>query len=176
VNNPNKSRLRVLGVDPGSRLTGYGCVEAVGNHLHPVAHGVFKFDPDALFEQRLFSLYEKLSAVLTRYQPDVLAIEKVFFAKNALSALKLGQVRGVVLLCGAQHLLEVVEYAATAVKMSLTGYGRADKTQVAKMVQVLLGAQKFSSLDASDALALAICHVHMALNHDRLFMRPSAGN
>lgn len=161
--------MRVLGIDPGSRVTGYSCLETAGSHVRLVAHGALRLsnsDENASQqEQRLLRLYEELCAVIQTYRPDVLVLEKIFFAKNAASALKLGQARGVVLLCAAKNGLMLFEYSATEVKKSMTGYGRADKKQMAHMIQLLFGQQKFMTHDASDAVALALCHIYGAQNH-----------
>ena len=157
--------MRILGIDPGSRLTGYGCVDLVGNQLRHVGHGTLKLSSTSgkstvPLEQRLLLLFEGLTEVILKFKPQVLAVEKVFFAKNAVSALKLGQARGVALVCGALQSLEIFEYSPSEVKQAVVGHGTADKDQVAKMVQVLVGRQEFETSDASDGLALAICHAH----------------
>jgi crossover junction endodeoxyribonuclease RuvC len=156
----------ILGVDPGSRLLGYGLVEKSGNRIRVVDHGTiqlyhkeYKDIPvDETTPSRLKEIHIKLSEVIQQYRPQVMAVEKVFFAKNAVSALKLGQARGVVLLTAAVHDLEIHEYSVTEVKSVITGHGRADKEQVAKMLTLMLGAQDFATADASDALALAVAH------------------
>jgi crossover junction endodeoxyribonuclease RuvC len=156
----------ILGVDPGSRLLGYGLIEKKGNQLRVVDHGTiqlyhreYKDIPvDETTPSRLKEIHIKLSEVIQQYRPQVMAVEKVFFAKNAVSALKLGQARGVVLLTAAVHDLEIYEYSVTEVKSMITGHGRADKEQVAKMLTLMLGAQDFATADASDALALAVAH------------------
>ena len=156
----------ILGVDPGSRLLGYGLVEKTGNRIRVVDHGTiqlyhkeYKDIPvDETTPSRLKEIHIKLSEVIQQYRPQVMAVEKVFFAKNAVSALKLGQARGVVLLTAAVHDLEIHEYSVTEVKSVITGHGRADKEQVAKMLTLMIGAQDFATADASDALALAVAH------------------
>ena len=156
----------VLGVDPGSRLLGYACIEKNGNQFRVITHGTihlfhkeYKNIPvDETTPSRLKEIHEKLSEVILKFKPHAMAVEKVFFAKNAVSALKLGQARGVVLLTGALHDLEIHEYSATEVKGMVTGYGRSDKAQVAKTLQLILGQQKFDTLDSSDALAIALAH------------------
>ena len=156
----------ILGVDPGSRLLGYGLVEKTVNRIRVVDHGTiqlyhkeYKDIPvDETTPSRLKEIHIKLSEVIQQYRPQVMAVEKVFFAKNAVSALKLGQARGVVLLTAAVHDLEIHEYSVTEVKSVITGHGRADKEQVAKMLTLMLGAQDFATADASDALALAVAH------------------
>jgi len=162
----------ILGVDPGSRLLGFGCIEKSGNQIRVLEHGTIrlfhkeyeKIPVDETTPSRLKEIFEKLSEVIRRHRPQVLAVEKVFFAKNAISALKLGQARGVVLLTGAVHDLEIYEYSATEIKSIITGHGRADKEQVAKMLQMILGAQEFETADASDGLALALGHALASRN------------
>lgn len=159
--------MRILGVDPGSRLTGYGCIDLIGNQLRHVTHGTLRLSntggrAEIPLEDRLLSIYEGLSKVIQEFRPQILVVEKVFFAKNAVSALKLGQARGAAILTGKIHSLTIAEYSPTEVKAIVTGYGQADKHQVAKMVQLLTGQREFATLDASDGLALAICHAHAA--------------
>lgn len=172
--------MRILGVDPGSRLAGYGCVEIAANTVHAVAYGTLKLAAtegaaSTPFEQRLVTLYEGLIAVIDQCRPQVMVVEKAFFAKNAASALKLGQARGVVLLAAGQRGLEIVEYNATEVKASIVGHGRADKEQVSKMLRLVVDFKNhlrgqasaqptFKTWDASDALALAVCHAHRVMN------------
>jgi crossover junction endodeoxyribonuclease RuvC len=157
--------VRILGVDPGSRLTGYGVVDVVGNQLKHVAHGTLKLSrtggrQEIALEDRLLLIHEGLSEVILEFKPEVMSIERVFFAKNAVSALKLGQARGAAILSGAIHGLDIVEYSPSEVKAGIVGHGQADKEQVARMVQLLVGEQTFATSDASDGLALAICHAH----------------
>lgn len=157
--------MRILGVDPGSRLTGYGCIDLVGNHLRVVAHGTLRLSntsgkAEIPLEERLYSIYQGLSEVIQKYRPQVLSVERVFFAKNAVSALKLGQARGAVILTGMIHSLSIAEYSPTEVKQIVVGYGRADKDEVARVIELLLGKQDFATSDASDGLALAICHAY----------------
>jgi crossover junction endodeoxyribonuclease RuvC len=163
--------MRILGIDPGSRLTGYGCVDVVGSKLSHVGHGTLYLASTSgkatvPLEDRLLLLYEGLSKVIQEYKPEVMAVEKVFFAKNAVSALKLGQARGAVILTGKIHGLSIVEYSPNEVKQTVVGQGHADKEQVARMIQVILkipvGKQDFETADASDGLALAICHAYAA--------------
>ncbi len=157
--------MRILGVDPGSRLTGYGCVDVEGGKVRLVTHGVLKVAgihaKELLpLEKRLLLIYQGLNEIILKYKPQIMVVEKIFFAKNALSALKLGHARGAAVLTGAMHSLEIVEYSPTEVKSSLVGFGRADKTQIAKMLQIILGRQDFLTHDASDALSLAISHAY----------------
>jgi crossover junction endodeoxyribonuclease RuvC len=158
--------MRILGIDPGSRLLGWGIIEKSGNRIQVVEHGTIKLfhkeyrdiPVDETTPSRLREIFEKLGEVIRMHKPQIMVVEKVFFAKNAVSALKLGQARGVVMLTGAVHDLEIFEYSVTEVKNWITGHGRAEKEQVAKMLQLLLGQQDFATVDASDALALAVAH------------------
>ena len=155
--------MRILGIDPGSRLTGYGCVDSAGNQLSHVTHGILKVantSGKALvpFEERLLRIHQGLSEIIREFKPQIMVVEKVFLAKNAVSALKLGQARGAAILTGKIHGLSIQEYSATQVKQAIVGHGQADKEQVAKMVQILIGKRDFETFDASDGLALAICH------------------
>ena len=159
--------VRILGIDPGSRLTGFGCIDLVGNQLVHVAHGTLRLSNTGgkaviPLEQRLHSIHLGLTDVIAAHRPRIMVVEKVFFAKNAVSALKLGQARGAVILSGMIHGLEIVEYSPSEVKQTVVGQGHADKEQVAKMVERLIGKREFATADASDALALAICHAYRA--------------
>ena len=154
---------RILGVDPGSRLTGWGIIDLVGNQLKSVAHGTLKIarthgKAQVDLDQRLLLIYQGLAEVIQTHRPQMMAVEKVFFAKNAVSALKLGQARGAIILTGAMAGLEIHEYSVSEVKAAVTGHGHADKEQVARMVGILTGSKDFATLDASDGMALAICH------------------
>lgn len=151
--------MRVLGIDPGSRVTGFGVVEKQGNRLHHVANGcVVAHRGDPAFEERLVRIHHGLVEVIALHEPDVVAVEGIFHYKNALSALKLGHARGVALLTARLHGLDVHEYKPSVVKQAVVGTGRADKHQVSKMICLLLGIAEPASHDASDALAVAICH------------------
>lgn len=170
------SILRILGVDPGTRLIGYGCVEQVGAKIHHITHGTLKVcegggKAPVPLEDRLLLIYEGLSKVIAEFKPTIMAVEKVFFAKNVSSALKLGQARGVVILSGKTNSMEIVEYSATEIKLAVAGHGHADKDQVAKMVQLIVGKLSFPTSDASDGLALAICHAYCLQTQNRLKAR-----
>ena len=146
-----------MGIDPGSVRTGYGIVDVRGNAVSPVAWGVIRTDGDAAFPERLHRIHRELSELIRLHRPTEAAVEKVFVAKNAASALKLGQARGAaVVTCGAQGL-PVHEYSAREIKSAATGYGAAPKEQVAGMVARLLGIRDPVPDDASDALAAAFC-------------------
>lgn len=150
--------MKTLGIDPGSRNLGYGLVAKSGNKLQPLAHGTLRFDTKVESNERLLEIYRRVKALIGELRPDHVAIEKVFFAKNVISALKLGQARGVAILAVSEAGLPLFEYSPNEVK-SAVGFGHAGKEQVAKMVTMLLGAREFESADASDALAIAICHL-----------------
>ncbi|MHB8735092.1 MAG: crossover junction endodeoxyribonuclease RuvC [Terriglobales bacterium] len=157
--------MRVLGVDCGSERTGFGLVESDGRTHRQLAFGVIRAPAKEAFPQRLNRIHRELTALMLEHRPECVAIEDIFFAENVRSALKLGHVRGVVMQAAAAQALPVAEYTPLAVKSALTGYGRADKSQVGHMVACLLGlAAAPTSLDASDALAVAICHLHHVQN------------
>jgi crossover junction endodeoxyribonuclease RuvC len=173
--------MRILGVDPGSRLTGYGCIDLVGNQLRHVTHGTLRLSNTSgkaviPLEERLLSIYEGLSEVILKYKPQILSVEKVFFAKNAVSALKLGQARGAVILTGMIHSLAFAEYSPTEVKQMVVGHGRADKDQIARTIQLLFGKQEFATSDASDGLALAICHAYSVRSPTIALSSPSSSS
>ncbi len=151
--------MKTLGIDPGSRNLGYGLVAKSGNRLQPLAHGTLRFDTKVESNERLLEIYRRVKALIEELRPDHVAIEKVFFAKNVISALKLGQARGVAILAVSEAGLPLFEYSPNAVKSATAGFGHAGKEQVAKMVTMILGAREFESSDASDALAIAICHL-----------------
>ena len=151
--------IRVIGIDPGSRLTGYGLVEAGGQGLRYRASGCIRTDAGT-FPDRLAEIYRGISELIEDHQPDEVAIEEVFLARNPSSALKLGQARGVAIAAAVAHGLPVHEYAARRVKQGLVGTGRASKAQVQHMVRVLLSLPGAPQADAADALAIAICHVN----------------
>lgn len=152
--------MRVLGVDPGSRFMGYGVVEERRGQLVHLGHGVIKVDPDAPLHQRLMVLHMELSAVLKKYRPESVAVEGVFTFRNARSALVLGHARGVALLAAAQAGLPVHEYAPARVKRSVGASGASAKDAIARMVCSLLKLDVIERADASDALAVAICHLN----------------
>jgi crossover junction endodeoxyribonuclease RuvC len=152
--------VRILGLDPGLRRTGWGVVESAGNALSFVACGTIMPDDKAGLAERLAALHEGLAAVLARHAPHEAAVEETFVNADARGALKLGQARGIALLVPAQAGLLVAEYAPTVVKKSVVGAGRAEKSQVRMMIGVLLPKADPQTEDACDALAIAICHAH----------------
>ena len=153
--------FRVLGIDPGSRSTGYGVLEISNRRAHYVASGCISAQ-QAELPQRLGTIFQGISQIISEFAPTIIAIESVFVAKNAASALKLGHARGVAIAAGVARDLPVFEYAARQVKQAVVGTGRANKEQVAHMVQVLLQLPGTPKADAADALAIALCHVNTA--------------
>jgi crossover junction endodeoxyribonuclease RuvC len=150
--------VKVLGIDPGSKCCGFGVVEdAGGARVRHLAHGVLEVGDAGGIEERLRALHDGLSCELLRHRPQLVALEDVFHAKNARSALVLGQVRGVAILAAAQAGVRVRSFAPSVIKQAVAGTGRAEKEQVGRMVAVVLGIPLPHPLDASDALAAAIC-------------------
>lgn len=152
--------MRILGIDPGSVITGYGVVERVGNRLRHIDNGVIRPPAGAEYPARLAYIYDALRACVERFAPQALAIEEVFVAKNVRSALHLGQARGIALLVAAQGGLPIAEYSTRTVKQSVVGNGAATKEQVQYMVTKLLALPEPPTADAADALAVAITHIY----------------
>jgi len=152
--------MLLLGVDPGSRVTGYGLVEKKQNRMVCIHAGTITPPGNLPLYQRIHKIFESMVGVISRYHPAQMAMEDVFFSKNVKSALKIGHARGAVMIAAAQCGLEVFEYTPLEIKKAVVGYGRATKEQVRSMVQVILNLNKTHSLDASDALATAICHLN----------------
>lgn len=152
--------LRILGLDPGLRRTGWGVIELQGTRLAHVAHGVIAPADTLPFPQRLLMLFEEVSRVIDAHGPHEAAVEETFMNNNAGSALKLGHARAAAMLAPAKAGLSVAEYAATVVKKSLVGTGSADKQQVAFMIRRILPGAAVTSTDAADALAVAVTHAH----------------
>lgn len=150
---------RVLGVDPGSRVTGFGIIEFDGRASHYVASGVIRME-EQTFPERLRAIFDRLGEVIAGHQPDVAAVEQVFVRRNPDSALKLGQARGAAICACLSRDIELKEYTASAIKQALTGTGGAGKDQVQYMVRMLLTLSGTLREDASDALAVALCHVN----------------
>jgi len=151
---------RIIGVDPGSRITGYGVIDADRGQLHFIACGVVKTTTNYPFSYRLNEIFEGINEVVQVHGPVVAAVEDVFLATNPRSALKLGHARGAAVVAATQNGLAVFDYSPRAVKQAVVGYGQADKKQVQHMVRVLLGLSGTPSTDAADALAVAICHAN----------------
>jgi crossover junction endodeoxyribonuclease RuvC len=154
------NREIVLGIDPGSLVTGWGLVEVEANQLRHLSHGTISTSSSLGLALRLSQIYRELHKIIEHYQPNVVSLEKIFFSRNVQSALKLGQARGVALLAAAEGEIGVAEYSAAEVKVAVVGYGQATKEQVQKMVSALLCLRGSVRTDAADALAAAICHIH----------------
>ncbi|MBI1273863.1 MAG: crossover junction endodeoxyribonuclease RuvC [Alphaproteobacteria bacterium] len=157
---PAASPVTILGIDPGLRHTGWGIIAVSGNHLSFIAGGCISPRESAPVAERLAAIADALDAVIAAHGPDEAAVEQTFVNNNAASALKLGQARGIALLCPARAGVHVHEYAANLIKKSVTGYGHADKSQIEVMIKLLLPGAGVETSDAADALAIAICHAH----------------
>jgi len=153
---------RILGIDPGSQLTGFGIVEGHKHEIRYIACGCIRLQAETL-PLRLQEIFSGISQIITEYQPQVAVIEQVFMHRNANSALKLGQARGAAIVACTQYNVPVYEYAATHVKQAVVGHGHAHKEQVQYMVKMLLGLSKQPQVDAADALAIALCHARTTL-------------
>lgn len=151
--------VRVMGIDPGSVITGYGIIESDGTRSFYLAHGHIRVKGDS-FPARLGHIHSELSAILERWAPEEVAIEQVFMSNNPMSALKLGQARGAAITAVVARQISVAEYAARMVKQVVTGSGSADKPRVQTMVKALLQIERTLQVDAADGLAIAICHAH----------------
>jgi crossover junction endodeoxyribonuclease RuvC len=152
--------MRLIGLDPGLRTTGWGLVDVAGSRLSHVANGIATSNEKLTTAERLNQIFEQLTAVIEKYQPNAAAVEETFVNKNPVTTLKLGLARGAVLLAPARAGLSVAEYSANAVKKAVVGVGHADKEQVQMMVRRLLPGVDIGTPDAADALAVAICHAH----------------
>jgi len=161
--------MRVLGIDCGSEYTGYGVVEETSERkLVCHVNGAIKLKSGTPMAAKLEKIFTDITAIIAKHQPEIMAIEDVFYAVNVKSALKLGQVRGVAMLAASTSGLQVAEYSPLSIKSAVVGYGRADKFQVQQMVTRLLNlAAAPEPTDASDALAIAICHIHTAATNNR---------
>jgi len=152
--------IRIIGIDPGLRRTGWGVIEAVGNSLRFVASGTVRSDEKAALAYRLCQLHDGLVEVMRRHEPEEAAVENTFVNRDASATLKLGQARGIAMLVPALGGLAVAEYAPNAVKKAVIGVGKGEKGQIVMMVKVLMPKATFDTDDAADALAIAICHAH----------------
>lgn len=152
--------IRIIGIDPGLRRTGWGLIESQGNSLRFVAAGTVRSDDKAELALRLCQIHDGLAAILHDFTPDEAAVEQTFVNRDATATLKLGQARGVAMLVPARAGLRVSEYAPNAVKKAVIGVGHGDKKQIQMMVKVLMPKAVYDTEDAADALAIAICHAH----------------
>ncbi|MDI1351199.1 MAG: crossover junction endodeoxyribonuclease RuvC [bacterium] len=151
----------ILGIDPGSRITGYGLIKETNRNIEYIDSGCIRTSPTAELSEKLLQIYDGICHLMDHYAPDEVAIEQVFMHQNPNSALKLGHARGVAMVAAASHRVKVFEYSARAVKQTVVGYGAAEKDQVNHMVVQLLNLNSSPQSDAADALAIAICHSHM---------------
>lgn len=152
--------IRIIGIDPGLRRTGWGIIETLGNSLRFVASGTVTSDGDMDLASRLCQLHDGLAEVVHVWRPDEAAVEQTFVNKDAVATLKLGQARGIAMLVPARAGLAVAEYAPNAVKKAVIGVGHGEKQQIQMMLKILMPKATFSGPDAADALALAVCHAH----------------
>jgi crossover junction endodeoxyribonuclease RuvC len=155
-----QAAIRIIGIDPGLRRTGWGVIDVVGSVLRFVASGTVRSDDKAALSDRLCQIHDGLAAVLDEQAPHEAAVEQTFVNKDAAATLKLGQARGIAMLVPARAGLAVAEYAPNAVKKAVIGVGHGDKKQIHMMVRVLMPRATFDTDDAADALAIAICHAH----------------
>lgn len=152
--------MRILGIDPGSRITGYGLINTRGSRLEFIACGTIRTADEKDFSRRLLVIFSDLSEVIRSYEPEAAAVEEVFLARDPRAAIKLGHARGAAVVAALHQGLQVFNYSPRRVKQTVAGYGHADKAQIQYMVRMLLGLNAAPSSDAADALALAICHAH----------------
>jgi crossover junction endodeoxyribonuclease RuvC len=160
--------MRVIGVDPGTRVCGFGIVDSINRSLIHVTSGAIVPTSSHSIAFKLKTIHEGLVQVILEFAPDVMSIEGLFFAKNAKSAIKLGEARGVAYLAAALSGLSVHEYAPTEVKLAVTGRGRAKKIEVQKMISTIFGINRWDGTDVSDALAIALCHITLSEKKERI--------
>ncbi len=158
--------MRILGIDPGTGIVGFGCISFnAANKPSLIGAGVLRFKPEQPLPERLEQIHSELLELIAELKPDAMAVEKLFFAQNVTTAMSVSHARGVILLCGQQAKLPIYEYTPLQIKQALTGYGRAQKSQIQEMVRVILGLQERPKPDdCADAIAAAICHsMYMAM-------------
>ncbi|TVM00923.1 MAG: crossover junction endodeoxyribonuclease RuvC [Candidatus Brocadia sp. WS118] len=153
--------MKILGIDPGTQVAGFGVIEKSGSKIRTIEYGSIKANKNQTFAQRLHTIHAKIMDVISKHQPDEIAIEEAFYSKNIKSAIRIGEGRGIVFLCAAMANIPITEYAATVIKKAVVGNGNAQKEQVQEMVKIILNLPEIPEpKDASDALAIAICHSH----------------
>ena len=153
--------MRILGIDPGFAIVGWGVIDYDGSRFKVVGYGSIQTPAGMPLEKRLMAIYSELSAIIDKFSPDAMAVEELFFNTNIKTGIKVAQARGVILLCAEQKEIEFFEYTPLQVKQAVTGYGRAEKKQVITMVTMVLGlASPPKPDDTADALAIAVCHAH----------------
>lgn len=156
----------ILGIDPGSRITGYGLLEKKGSQIKHLDNGAIFCGHAPTFADRLVLLFQKIQALITEFHPEVISLEKIFIAKNVSSTLKLGHARGAIMVATSLTGAQIAEYTPLEIKQAVVGYGRASKEQVQKMVKTLLNLPQIAEENASDALAVALCHAYSEkMNH-----------
>lgn len=161
--------MRILGIDPGLAIVGFGFVDKIGSRLAPIQYGCITTEADTDQGVRLKQIYESALQLIDTYKPDAMAIEKLFFNKNVTTALSVGQARGVLILAAVQRGVTVAEYTPLQVKQAVVGYGKAEKRQVQEMVRMFLNLVSVPKPDdVADALAIAICHAHASTYLDRM--------
>lgn len=155
--------MRILGIDPGFAITGYSIIDYIGNKFKLVTSGAVLTKAGESFPSRLYALNNQLEEIIDTYKPDAISVEELFFNNNVKTAINVAQARGVILVVGCRKQIPTYEYTPLQIKQSVTGYGRADKIQVQKMVKTILGVEKLPKLDdTTDSMAAAICHAHSA--------------
>lgn len=153
--------MRILGIDPGYAIVGWGVLDYIGNKFSVVDFGSIQTSADMDFNDRLLTIYDELDSIIKRTKPQYLSIEKIFYNSNAKTAINVSQARGVLLLCSIKNNLEIFEYTPLQVKQSVVGYGRAEKKQIQEMTKIILNLCQIPKPDdTADALAMAICHAH----------------
>ena len=161
--------MRVLGIDPGFAITGYSIIDYIGNKFYLRTSGAILTEAKTSFQLRLEKINKELAEIIETYNPDAMSIEELFFNNNAKTAINVAQARGVILVTARMHNLDIFEYTPLQVKQAVTGYGRADKIQVQRMVKMILNEEKLPKLDdITDSMAMAICHAHSARFSEKL--------
>ena len=161
--------MRVLGIDPGFAITGYSIIDYIGNKFYLRTSGAILTEAKTSFPLRLEKINKELAEIIETYNPDAMSIEELFFNNNAKTAINGAQARGVILVTARMHNLDIFEYTPLQVKQAVTGYGRADKIQVQRMVKMILNEEKLPKLDdITDSMAMAICHAHSARFSEKL--------
>ena len=161
--------MRILGIDPGFAITGYSIIDYIGNKFKLINSGAIITKAGVSFPQRLTKIYDDLNTIIDKYKPDAISVEELFFNNNAKTAINVAQARGVILIVGCKKSIPTFEYTPLQIKQAVTGYGRADKIQVQKMVKAILNVENLPKLDdTTDSMAAAICHAHSAKFSEKL--------
>lgn len=161
--------MRILGIDPGFAITGYSIIDYIGNKFHLITSGAILTEAKQSFPLRLEKIYVDLTNIINEYLPEAMSIEELFFNNNAKTAINVAQARGVILMTARINKIDIFEYTPLQIKQAVTGYGRADKIQVQRMVKMILNEEKLPKLDdVTDSMAMAICHAHSSKFAQRL--------